>query len=82
MTPAFEEAAFAGEVGTVVGPVQTPFGWHLIDIQDRELRTLEEFEYEFAASAAFSAWLDEQRSAAELDIPEDWKAQLLAMFGG
>ena len=82
MTPAFEEAAFAGEVGTVVGPVQTPFGWHLIDIQDRELRTLEEFEYEFAASAAFSAWLDEQRSAAELEIPEDWKAQLLAMFGG
>jgi len=82
MTPAFEEAAFSGEVGSVVGPVQTPFGWHVIEIEDRELRTLEAFEYELAASAAFSAWLDEQRNSAELEIPEDWRTQLLALFGG
>lgn len=28
----FEEAAYAGEAGDVVGPVQTSFGWHLISI--------------------------------------------------
>ena len=30
MVPAFEEAAFTAEVGKVVGPVQTDFGYHLI----------------------------------------------------
>jgi len=80
MTPAFEEAAFTGEVGTVVGPVQTPFGWHLIDIQDRELRTLDDIDYQLAANAAFSAWLDDQRTGAELEIPDDWRTPLLALF--
>lgn len=30
MVPEFEEAAFAAEVGKVVGPVKTDFGYHLI----------------------------------------------------
>ncbi len=30
--PEFETAAYEGEAGEVVGPVQTQFGWHLIEI--------------------------------------------------
>ncbi|MCJ7513537.1 MAG: peptidylprolyl isomerase [Anaerolineales bacterium] len=82
MTPAFEEAAFAGKVGAVVGPVQTPFGWHLIDIQDRQVRTLDEFEYQLAGSSAFRAWLDTRRTEAVLDIADDWGERLLALLGG
>jgi peptidyl-prolyl cis-trans isomerase C len=33
MVPAFEEAAFAAEIGKVVGPVQTDFGYHLIMVE-------------------------------------------------
>lgn len=33
MVPAFEEAAFAAEVGKVVGPVKTDFGYHLILVE-------------------------------------------------
>ena len=31
--PEFESAAYEGVAGEVVGPVQTQFGWHLIEIQ-------------------------------------------------
>lgn len=31
--PEFEEAAYAGAAGDVVGPVETTFGWHLIEIE-------------------------------------------------
>ena len=35
MVPEFEAAALAAPVGTVVGPVQTSFGQHLILVEDR-----------------------------------------------
>ncbi len=82
MTPAFEEAAFTGEIGTVVGPIETPFGWHLIDIQDRQVRLLDDFDYQLAVDAAFRTWLDERRAAAEIDIPEDWRERLIALYAG
>lgn len=35
MTPEFEEAAFAAETGELVGPIETPFGIHLIEVTER-----------------------------------------------
>ena len=35
MVPAFAEAAFGARTGATVGPVQTQFGWHLIEVVDR-----------------------------------------------
>jgi peptidyl-prolyl cis-trans isomerase C len=35
MAREFEEAAFKGAKGCVVGPVKTQFGWHLIKILDQ-----------------------------------------------
>ena len=36
MVPAFEQAAFAANVGDIVGPVETQFGWHIIKVTDRK----------------------------------------------
>ncbi|MDE6904160.1 MAG: peptidylprolyl isomerase [Lachnospiraceae bacterium] len=36
MVPEFEKAAFEGEIGKVLGPVKTQFGFHLILVEDKK----------------------------------------------
>ncbi|MCO6465136.1 MAG: peptidylprolyl isomerase [Bradyrhizobiaceae bacterium] len=36
MVPEFEKAAFGAEVGSVVGPVETQFGYHIIKVTDKQ----------------------------------------------
>ena len=36
MGPAFDKVVFSEAVGEIHGPVMTPFGYHLILIQERE----------------------------------------------
>ena len=36
MVPEFDQAAFAAEVGVVVGPVKTQFGYHLIKVEEKK----------------------------------------------
>jgi len=40
-TPKFEEAAYALKVGELSQPVLTPFGWHIIRVDDRKGDTLD-----------------------------------------
>jgi peptidyl-prolyl cis-trans isomerase C len=35
MVKEFDQAVFSGEVGTVIGPVQTQFGYHLLQVISR-----------------------------------------------
>ena len=35
MVPEFDQVIFKEEVGPVHGPIQTQFGWHLIEITSR-----------------------------------------------
>jgi peptidyl-prolyl cis-trans isomerase D len=51
MVPEFEEAAFSAEVGVPVGPVQSPFGIHIIQVEERreaQSRGLDEVREELA----------------------------------
>lgn len=36
MVPEFDKVVFSGELGEVYGPVQTKFGYHLLEITSRE----------------------------------------------
>jgi parvulin-like peptidyl-prolyl isomerase len=66
MVDAFEQAAFAGEIGEIVGPVQSFFGWHLIQIVDRGPRKLDEAGVRAAAQQALTTWLASAVETADL----------------
>lgn len=44
MTKAFEDAVFAAQKGDIVGPVETEFGWHVIEVTDIHPASVRPFE--------------------------------------
>lgn len=76
MVQPFEEAAFAGAVGETVGPIQTDFGWHLIQVLGHELRTLDDAGFEAARQSALPRWLNDARAGEGVVIPDNWQQYL------
>jgi parvulin-like peptidyl-prolyl isomerase len=68
MVPAFEEAAFALEPGTMSELIETSFGYHLIQVLEKGMREVDSSTYDSMVSEAFYAWFSEQSAAAEIAI--------------
>lgn len=68
--PEFEEAVQTLSIGQVSDPVESQFGWHIIEVLEREERELSPVDYAQLQRTAFSDWLEETREAA--DIEDTW----------
>ena len=44
MVKEFEDAAFTAEIGAIVGPVQTQFGYHLIKVEEKKDAAVADFD--------------------------------------
>ncbi|SEA31697.1 peptidylprolyl isomerase [Rubrimonas cliftonensis] len=77
MVAPFADAAFAMEVGAVSQPVQTQFGWHLIELTDRREQPKPSFEEVREAleqelgSAAAQEIVQSVRAGGDFEMVED-----------
>jgi parvulin-like peptidyl-prolyl isomerase len=67
MVAEIEQAAFATAPGTISAPVQTQFGWHLIQVLEKGPQPLTASELEQKRQQALDDWLTAQRQAAGAD---------------
>jgi len=80
MVSEFEEVAFGLEIGGISAPVETSFGFHIIEVLDRDPnRPLDEAMLEQRKSAALSEWLAEQRQSEAVE--RYWSSALVPSDG-
>jgi len=72
MVQPFDEAAFGLEVGQISDPVQTDFGWHILESLGKEDRLLDPTSIDQLKNQAFSDWLEEKKAEYQPVVNEDW----------
>ncbi len=85
MVPEFEEAAFDVEIGEVTGPVESQFGFHVIEVTGRIDQELAEVEDDIRdelsqeqAGGAMGEWFGELLRAADVTVNPrfgEWDAE-------
>ncbi|MBX2997732.1 MAG: peptidylprolyl isomerase [Caldilineaceae bacterium] len=77
--PEFEEAAFALPIGEISQPVRSQFGYHLIEVLNRdENRPKDENQLRQERAQAFNNWLQEQILSLNIERPTDLPSRLPA----
>ena len=83
MVAEFETAAFAVAPGQISKPIQTQFGWHLIQVIGHEERPITADAFEQAKQTFFDSWLASARKEAEdaglLELFDVWKGHVPAI---
>lgn len=77
MVPAFEEAAFALEPDEISEPVATDFGYHIIQVLEKDAeRPKEAGVLQQQRAQAFDDWLRQHVAAANVERPDDIMSKL------
>ncbi len=74
MVPAFEQAALSQKLFEIGEPVQSDYGYHIIQVLGRYERPMTDSEFKEAQQRAFDEWLAETRAEAEITTNDElWR---------
>jgi len=76
MVMEFEKVAFNLSVGEISEPVETQFGWHIIQSLGHEVRSLPAYECDQLKENEFTTWLEQQRIITTIEIYEHWRERV------
>lgn len=72
MVEPFSQAAFALQIGEISQPVQTEFGWHIIQVLGHENRPLTSDELNQVKQTKFSKWVEEMKTELKVETFDRW----------
>lgn len=78
LTGSYADAVRDAELNTVIGPVETEYGLHLIEVLAREMQPLTADELADAQAGYFELWLDTLVAEATIKRSDDWADDLPA----
>lgn len=78
LTENYAAAARDADLNTIVGPVETEYGLHLIEVLDRRVQALTAEQYQEAQQGYFELWLDDLRAQATIVRADGWDAEVPA----
>ena len=77
MVAPFEEAAFSLPIGEVSEPISTTFGYHLIEVLEKDdARPKDESQLQQERTQAYQDWLQAQKGQLTIDRPSDIESLL------
>jgi parvulin-like peptidyl-prolyl isomerase len=74
--PEIEDIAFETPVGETGGPVATSQGWAIVQVMQREVRSLTEGQLQASAQALLQDWLITARSEAAIEVFDFWSDRI------
>ncbi len=76
MVTEFADAAFNGEVGQIVGPVETSYGYHLIQIIGHEQQPADSYTIYQQTNAALTDLLNGLKENATVEFVDNWMSRI------
>ena len=73
LTANYADAARDAELNTVIGPVETEFGFHVLEVLERETRPLSDEEYRQAQVGYFQTWIAALYDQATIERSDNWQ---------